>query len=251
MFLERMPVTITLLGWSLWVFAVHTVAGQRRVAAPLVASGTEPFARGTLEVVWHACTWSLFLGLCSLGWHLLQPSPLLIRLFGLHVAGLAALFLWLGPKRLGSGFALPQWLLTGPLALALLGVGQAPARLAAVLLAAVALVHLGWALGIAWPSPSAEEMPRYVIGRPKGASNLPGRLATLLVTLVVGALAAGLWLELPVVPFIVAAVFGARGLFGLVERRLRPTIAKTPYARLSRLFYSPLCLLIAALAVSR
>jgi len=233
--------------WALYVFAVHTFAGQRRVATPLVESKVAPFARGTMEVVWHAYSWNLLVCAAAIGWHAWAPQPTLVWFVTLQMAGIGAVFLWLGPKRLGSGFGLPQWVLIGPLVVAL-ALLDAPRLATSLLLLALAGLHVAWVLGVAWPAPSRRAMPAYLIGHPEGDG--VGRLPTAMVALVLTGLALAVWLTVPGARMVVVVVFGARGLFGFVERQLRPETAKTPYAVLSRIFYSPLCLFIAALAFS-
>ncbi len=147
--------------WALYVFDVHTFAGQRRVATPRVGSAVPAFARGTMKVVWHACPWNLLVSAVAIAWHAVTPCPVLVAFVAAQLAGIGLLFLWLG-----SGFGLPRWILIGPLVLGL-GLVDAPRLCTALLLPALAGVHVVWVLGIAWPAPSREAMNAYVVGLPE------------------------------------------------------------------------------------
>jgi hypothetical protein len=128
----------------------------------------------------------------------------------------------------------------------------------AALLGAIALLHAYWALGGFWPGRDPESLARTVVGGPPGL-RFPGPGATWAVVVVlagaaVTVLAAAGLVALPVpAPWIrTAALAGAaillvRGLEGFVDTRLRPDTVGSPFARLNRLVYSPLCLLLAAL----
>lgn len=238
--------TAVTAAFALYTALVHLLAGQRRVVAPLEASALAPFSRSTLFVVWHMVSFLLVSSAVALalGGEAMD-SPLRL-LLGAQLGFAAALFLVRGQRAHGGGFLLPQWLLLGPLAVAVV----APAQAAPLVLLAMALTHLAWALGLAWPSPSRQEAPRYLIGWPAGRRG-PWRGATLVVVAVLVAMAWAASRGPAAAALATAAVLGARGLFGLVERRLRPGIAGTPYRPLSALFYSPLCLFLAALVLAQ
>ncbi len=135
--------------------------------------------------------------------------------------------------------------MTGALAIALTG-----------LLAAISLLHVAWALGLRWPGTDEASLALRVIGRTPGG-RMPSRSLTIAVAaaimtgaaLVVVVSAADLSgaAALPArVGYIgLTAVFAARGLAGYIPAVWRRS-ERTPFHRLNRLFYSPLCLLIAA-----
>jgi len=125
-----------------------------------------------------------------------------------------------------------------------------------ILLAAVACLHLLWALGSTFPRASEAELARTVVGQ-RGAETMPPRWASLLVALCL--LAAAVWalamrprmlpVELPQLLRLLgggalALVFGARGILGVLPafERLAP---EQPFLKLNRYVYSPLCVLIA------
>jgi hypothetical protein len=133
----------------------------------------------------------------------------------------------------------------GPLALGL-----------TALLAAIGLLHLAWAFGLRWPGKDEASLVATVIGRTRGG-RMPSRPLTVLVA---GAILAGAALVVlvgqpglpPALAVLVLAayaaldlVFMARGLSGYVAPVWRHTEG-TPFHRLNQLYYSPLCLLIAA-----
>ena len=134
--------------------------------------------------------------------------------------------------------------------------GRAPALALTLLLVMIALAHLGWALGVAWPARDRQALALHVIGRHR----LPGPLACVVVAAALTAFALAFAVDAGAHPSLAAharalvavrlgvvAIFAGRGLFGFVERRFRPAIAGTPYASYSRYLYSPLSLLLAGL----
>ena len=135
--------------------------------------------------------------------------------------------------------------MTSPLALGLIAV-----------LVAIGLLHLAWAFGLRWPARDEASLVALVVGRTRG-----GRMPSLAKgVLVAGAILSGAALvalvgapDLP--PGLAILVIAAYWLFGLVFvlRGLAgyvPAVWRyaegTPFHRLNRLYYSPLCLLIAA-----
>ena len=247
--------TSTLLiaaAWMLYTTGVHALIGGRLVAGPLRSAALAPFPQATLLVVWHGVTW-LFLtiaGALALG--ALHPGLRVLAPFAaLQLVGLAVIFLVVARRLLGSSIRLPQWFLLGPLAIVAASTlaARSNAVAAAAILAAMGAVHAGWAAGLSWPARDAEELALHVIG----LHRMPSRSACALVALTLGAFAGILLVErtdgsVMVARVAIVAVFAARGVLGLVEARLRPVILGKPYATYSRLLYSPLCLLIAALA---
>jgi hypothetical protein len=133
---------------------------------------------------------------------------------------------------------------------------DALAILTAVVLLAIAGLHVYWAAGGRWPGHDAAALNAMVVGDRPGAS-MPPRLVTLAVGagisgIALGALAARGLIALPlpggvrVLTWIAAGVLAARGLGGFFEPRLRPHTIALPYGRLNRWIYSPLCIALAA-----
>ncbi len=121
-----------------------------------------------------------------------------------------------------------------------------------VVLLAVALAHLLWAIGSRWPIKDPELLARTVIGRP-GVIRIP-RLASLAVavlTLAAGIFALSLadhdagdwWLTATGVAL--AAVFLGRGALGYTAG-WRAQFPLEPFASNDRRVYSPLCLIVGA-----
>jgi len=128
-----------------------------------------------------------------------------------------------------------------------------------VVLVLLAGLHLYWGLGGRWPGHDDRSLVEFVVGRTRDMK-APSFGACLFVTgallasAVLVALHAGVvapplpdWLQLIAQAghWTAAAVFAARGIAGFVPSVFRYA-GGTPFARLNRLYYSPLCLLIAA-----
>jgi len=123
-----------------------------------------------------------------------------------------------------------------------------------IVLAALAALHVYWAVGGVWPGSDAASCARTVIGfrgvdrmpSPASAVAVAGLLgvAAVLAAMLAGApvLLPAAWLA-PAAGVAAALVFVARGLAGYTRawRRLTPEL---PFARLDKLCYSPLCLAI-------
>jgi hypothetical protein len=127
------------------------------------------------------------------------------------------------------------------------------------ILVALAALHAYWGLGGRWPGHDERSLVELVVGRTR-AMRMPGFVASMLVTaaLLAAAVLAALQARLIFVDFgvpaerlvqtgfwIVFAVFALRGLAGLIPQ-VFAYAQGTPFATLNRIFYSPLCLLIAA-----
>ena len=131
--------------------------------------------------------------------------------------------------------------------------GWVLALLAAVVLVMISGLHVYWALGGVWPGHDGPSLAQRVFGGPPGTP-LPAVGACLAVAAllllaawtVIGAAwpwwmlpAAGLW---RLGAWGVAGVLALRGGLGFFDTRLRPAIVGSPFVRLNRLVYSPLCL---------
>ncbi|MEL6472996.1 MAG: DUF3995 domain-containing protein [Pseudomonadota bacterium] len=125
----------------------------------------------------------------------------------------------------------------------------------ALVLAGIGLIHMAWAAGSNWPCASEQSLARTVVGS-RNIERMPPRFASFVVALcLIGAAAWALALRdlVPVrIPRELLAlggaalvfVFGMRGLLGILPafERVAP---EQPFVRLNRLYYSPLCILIA------
>ena len=257
---------------GLWLVTalLHGVLGTREILNPVLASEIGRIPKRTSEVAWHILTWQFFvLGLAGVYVVVTQLHTSAFAALSLSMAiGAAALFVVNGLRHFGDVWRMPQWILFAGIALlssaALLrGVSMSAAApvaryVAATLLALIALLHVAWALGSPFPLRSSAELARYVIGVAPRGKVMPGRGATWFVAFaLVGAAACVLalghpdspWLSrvAPVGALLLALVFTLRGIGGFFEPALRPVIIGTPYMTWSRVFYSPLSLLLAIL----
>lgn len=138
--------------------------------------------------------------------------------------------------------------------------GAAAASLAASILIAIAALHIAWAFGSKWPGRDEESLARMVVGGPPGM-RFPSAAACLVVALLLTVAAVLLLgqqrvIPLPLPPRLVqlgtcgvAVVLGVRGVEGFFDRRLRPQTQGSPFVHLNRRLYSPLCLVLAVLAL--
>jgi len=123
-------------------------------------------------------------------------------------------------------------------------------------LSAISVMHIGWALGMAWPAKSCADLPAMVVGIPKG-SPMPPAAATLVVAAgIFGLGMAALWgagvFSLGAlnsycgwVLLAIAAIFALRGVatylpFGPLQASVEP------FRTLDRRYFAPLCLLLAS-----
>jgi hypothetical protein len=130
----------------------------------------------------------------------------------------------------------------------------------ALVLGAVAALHVHWALGGVWPGRDAESLARTVVGGPAGTP-MPSPGACLGVALVLlGAAwvllaASGLVAHLlpsaavRALAWACAAVFALRGAYGFFDARVRPSTRGSRFERLNVIVYSPLCLGLALATV--
>jgi hypothetical protein len=134
-----------------------------------------------------------------------------------------------------------------------------PARLstraAAAGLAALAGVHVAWAAGSSWPLADRVALADAVIGRAGG--EVPSPAACLLVAGLLGTAAGVLGGEASASPLkrlgarVLVATLAARAGCGLAGRTdvLSPGSCSPRFRELDRRVYSPLCLVLAALAL--
>ena len=133
-------------------------------------------------------------------------------------------------------------------------VGRVSARTAAVGLGGLAALHAAWGLGASWPCADRDALADAVVGRPE----VPPAAACWAVAGALGAAAAlvgGRSQSLPRLRRAGAAgvvlVLTGRGLLGLAGRTdlVSPGSSSTRFRELDRRRYSPLCLVLAGLAL--
>jgi hypothetical protein len=130
-------------------------------------------------------------------------------------------------------------------------------RSAAATLLGLAGLHGAWAFGSAWPAHDRAALADLMVGRPGGSVPPPAAcLAVAALLAGASALVAGRPRRLPGLRRVgaagVAGVLGVRGACGLLGRTdlLSPGSTSRGFRRLDRRYYSPLCLALAAAAVS-
>lgn len=242
--------------WAAYITCVHTFGGARHVVAPFRDAEVDRFARSTLLVVWHGTTWMLVTVTASFAIAAFIPSFRSAAMLGaLQALGFAVVFLVTARRELGASIRLPQSALLGPMALggltALVGARHGGPVAAGALVAAIALGHLAWTFGAAWPARDAEQLAQFVL--PRG-SRLPPRAMTGLVAIVLGAMSAsllafGLTDRARVLAIAAAVVFAVRGLAGFLVLPIFTRSAR-PFSIYDRVVYSPGCLFIAALVAT-
>ncbi len=125
----------------------------------------------------------------------------------------------------------------------------------AILLAAIAALHVAWGFGVRWPRRDEPALAALVVGYNRDRMPPPQQCfiaaAAIFAAAVVVALMAGS-VRLPIAPVLVTlaglgvtAVFAGRGVAGYLPA-WRARFPRQPFATLDRRFYSPLCLGIAA-----
>ena len=130
-------------------------------------------------------------------------------------------------------------------------------RAGAAVLVAIAGLHALWAAGSSWPAEDRDELADLMAARAGGSVPSPAAclvVATLLAS--ASALVAGRPRRLPRLRRTgtvgVAVVLGVRGACGMAGRTdlVSPGSSSPRFRRLDRRYYSPLCLVLAATAVS-
>jgi hypothetical protein len=244
-----------LAGWTLYIALVHVIAGGRRILAPMLAATVPPFVRATLAVVWHMITFFLVLLAAAIAAAAITPTRApLIALAAIVTSVFMVVFMRIAKTELGAAILLPQWLLFAPLAVSLTAaLTEHPAMYAgAALLGALAVAHLAWAAGLPWPARDLPELAAHVMPGGLGRGAFPGRGPTVVVAVALAAMAAsvvapalGSALRWPASA--IAAVFAARGVFGLAYRPWSSRGTSKPFGIYNTLVFSPGCLLVAAL----
>jgi hypothetical protein len=229
---------------------LHSLLGERRLLAPLFAHvrprEAQPLGRAfterTLRFVWH----QLSVAWLALAWLVARGDESTVFAVGtfLLVSGGLALVV-----SRGRHFAWALFVVGGATAL----VGPRPggvmpwaAWVAALVLFAIALVHLSWVLGAKWGLAAA--LPE-VSGRP---AFVPPRWATVVVT---GAFVAAAAVVLassrggsPYVSWLTLAgalVFALRALGDFRLVGLTKRVHGTRFSRWDDVLYTPLCVLLA------
>ncbi len=258
---------------ALWLLTalIHGLLGTRKILQPVLASAVGDTSKHTSEVAWHILTWHfLLLSGAAVAAALVPAIAKPFAYFsGATALGSAALFIALGAKRFQSPWAMPQWAIFLPIAGLSLAAPHTAALTsermavlgrygAAFVLVAIALLHVAWALGSAFPARSRAHLAGYVVGAELPVTVMPGKLATWVVAVGLLALAgcvlalglalspAATW-ALRAIATTFVAIFTLRGALGFFEVALRPAIPNTPYMKWSRAYYSPLSLLLALL----
>jgi hypothetical protein len=121
-------------------------------------------------------------------------------------------------------------------------------------LTAIAALHVAWGVGVRWPCRTEAELAATVVGLPRNsmpppnqcyiaalAIYIPGAIALMLAGLIDASVPASLVL---LAGAAAALVFLGRGLAGYVPA-WRERFPREPFATYDRLYYSPLCLLLA------
>lgn len=125
---------------------------------------------------------------------------------------------------------------------------------AALVIAALSALHVYWGAGGRWPGESDADLATRVVG----TTVFPSALACFAVAAALVAAASLVVLAAfamggPLVrwgAWAVCAVFALRGTGGFFDAMLRPGIREHPYHRANLRYYSPLCLVVAALVAA-
>lgn len=239
--------------WAAYVTCVHIFGGARRVVAPFRHAEVDRFSRSTMLVVWHGTTWMLLTVTATFAIAAFVPAFQSAAMLGaLQALGFAIVFLVTARRELGASIRLPQSALLGPMALgaltALVGARHGGPVAAGALVAAIALGHLAWTFGAAWPARDAEQLAQFVL---PGGTRLPHRAVTGLVAVGLAAVSASLFAfgftgRARALALAAAVVFALRGLAGYVVFARSPR----PFSIYDRVVYSPGCLFIAALVAT-
>lgn len=129
------------------------------------------------------------------------------------------------------------------------------ALLLTAVLGMLAILHLAWGFGFMWPGTDSVSLAERVGGVPPGRRMHPTWMCVAVALAIASGAAVIFAFSAPGLPTawrgfaalayaVLFGVFAGRGLAGFIPRFWRHT-AGTPFHRLNRLYYSPLCLLIA------
>jgi hypothetical protein len=130
------------------------------------------------------------------------------------------------------------------------------ALLLSLTVSAIAVLHASWGLGGHWPAASAQRLAKAAVGT-RGIHAMPGALACFVVAALLAAVALWPLCAARLLPEAwprwltllsgagISAVFLGRGVAGY-SQAWRRRFCEQPFARLDRLVYSPLCILLGA-----
>ena len=119
-------------------------------------------------------------------------------------------------------------------------IGAVASATSAIVLGALAVLHLYWAAGGTYGS--ADAVPSRSAGTPVF---VPGKLATVVVAVLLGAAALALALRIPVACYVVSAAFIARAVGDFRYIGVFKLLRSSRFARRDTAFYTPLCMFLA------
>ncbi len=229
---------------------LHSVLGERRLLQPLFKQPMprdamplgRAFVEWTLRFVWHllSVTW------LAVAWLVVRADDAALMAVGVMLLVSSALALAISR---GRHFAWALFAVGGAAAVfgpQLAQVGPVAAGVAALLLLAIAGLHLGWEFGLRWGR--AVVIPE-LAGRP---AFHPPRGLTALVALACAAAAGVVWLAARSaaahwawLALAGAFVFGARALGDFRLVGLTKRVYSTPFARWDDRLFTPLSLVLA------
>jgi SAM-dependent methyltransferase len=131
----------------------------------------------------------------------------------------------------------------------------------ATILGVLAALHVYWGMGGHWPGTDEESLVATVVGDPRAlgqaAGSMPGPVACFAVAGLLAIAAASALTASLVIPgparlaqwaaWGAAGVLALRGVGGYFDGWLRPATRETPFYRLNRSLYSPLCIALSVL----
>ncbi|MEM6533825.1 MAG: DUF3995 domain-containing protein [Myxococcota bacterium] len=248
---------------GIFSFWLHTVVGHLTVHQPLQSLGGTPIARGTTAVCWHLTTAMLGFQAVFLTYAAVagRPSPLLLWVLVALNGTAAALFVAVSRGSHGGFFALPQWTLLAPIALLIAWHQLTPILVhaawtmgvtLALIVFALAILHIAWGLGSPWPERDQMRLLALVVGTQRGRFPSPRACFTVAGALTLAGVSVLFAPSVPILtyaPWAVGGVFLLRGVGGYLEGFARPECLTLPYGFWNRTLYSPLCLGLGTLAL--